>query len=136
LELSSVLQPRLDKLEDIIEKTDFINETLHFDITLYTHKKMKTNPENSLQILEIIEKRIKDLDDFKNDELLVNFFVSLAKEKGLKNGQVMWPVRVALSNKALTPGGAVELAHILGKDETLKRIHQAIIDLKENLHQS
>lgn len=65
---------------------------------------------------------------------MTDFFVSLAKEKELKNGRIMWPVRVALTNKSFTPGGAVEIAHILGKEETLRRIEQAIKDLKEALN--
>lgn len=133
LELSLVLQPRLSTLQDIKEMTNFINSPLPFDISIYTHKKMKTNPENSLEALLLVEEKIKDFDCFSNDQKLFEFFASIAKENNLKNGRIMWPVRVALSNKQLTPGGAVELAHILGKDETIKRIHQAIIDLKENL---
>ena len=90
---------------------------------------MKTTPETSLKVLQLIEKHLKDFDNFTNDDLLVQLFISLAKDNGLKNGQIMWPIRVALTNKSLTPGGAVEIIHILGQDESLKRIHQAIIDL-------
>lgn len=133
LELSLVLQPRLTTLNDIEQMTDFIDKAYPFDISNYTHKKMKTNPHLSLEVLIHIESQIKQINDFTQDDLLFDFFVQIAKEKGLKNGQVMWPLRVALSNKALTPGGAVELAHILGKEETIKRIHQAIIDLKTEL---
>ena len=91
---------------------------------------MKTNPENSLEALELVKERIADFDDFNNDEAMTEFFVNLAKEKELKNGRIMWPVRVALTNKSFTPGGAVEIAHILGKEETSRRIDQAIIDLQ------
>ena len=129
LELSLVLQPRLEKLKDIETMTDFINKPYPFDVSLYTHKKMKTTPETSLKVLQLIEKHLKDFDNFTNDDLLVQLFISLAKDNGLKNGQIMWPIRVALTNKSLTPGGAVEIIHILGQDESLKRIHQAIIDL-------
>ncbi len=130
VELSHVLQPRVEKLEDIEEMINFINEPLAFDSSIYTHKKMKTNPQNSLEALLFIQERLTTFNDFSNDEKLTDFFINLAKEKELKNGQIMWPVRVALTNKAFTPGGAVEIAHILGKEETLKRINQAIEDLK------
>lgn len=133
LELSHVLQPRLEKLSDVLESIDFINETHSFDASLYTHKKMKTNPENSLEALLLVRERIETFSDFDNDDLLSEFFINLAKEKELKNGRIMWPVRVALTNKSFTPGGAVEIAHILGKEETLKRIDQAITDLKTAL---
>ena len=130
LELSHVLQPRLEKLSDVEESIDFINEPYPFDPSIYTHKKMKTNPENSLEALKLVRERIETFDDFHDDEAMTHFFVELAKEKELKNGRIMWPVRVALTNKSFTPGGAVEIAHILGKEETLRRIDQAIIDLE------
>lgn len=130
LELSKVLQPRVERLIDIEDMTDFINEALPFDAGIYTHKKMKTNPENSLEALELVFEALKDYDDFTNDDAMCDFLVSLAKEHGLKNGRIMWPMRVALSNKSLTPGGCIELAHILGKEETMKRLQQAINDLK------
>lgn len=131
LELSHVLQPRLEKLSDVEESINFINEPLPFDASIYTHKKMKTNPQNSLEALEYVYECIQDFDTFNDDEKMTEFFVSLAKEKGLKNGRIMWPVRVALTNKSFTPGGAVEIAHILGKEETLRRIKKAIEDLKD-----
>ncbi|MGN1344500.1 MAG: glutamate--tRNA ligase [Traorella sp.] len=131
LELSHVLQPRLEKLSDVEESINFINEPLPFDASIYTHKKMKTNPQNSLEALEYVYERIQDFENFDDDEKMTEFFVSLAKEKGLKNGRIMWPVRVALTNKSFTPGGAVEIAHILGKDETLRRIKKAIENLKD-----
>lgn len=131
LELSHVLQPRLEKLIDIEELTDFINETHAFDSSIYTHKKMKTNPENSLEALLLVQERLRDFNDFTDDEKMTEFFVNLAKEKEVKNGRIMWPVRVALTNKAFTPGGAVEIAHILGKEETMNRIQKAIYDLSK-----
>ncbi len=131
LELSKVLQPRLERLSDVEESIDFINEPHPFDASIYTHKKMKTNPENSLEALLFVRERIENFNEFDNDEAMSEFFVHLAKEKELKNGRIMWPVRVALTNKSFTPGGAVEIAHILGKEETLRRINQAILDLQK-----
>ena len=55
-----------------------------------------------------------------------DLFINLAQEKEVKNGRIMYPVRVALTFKSFTPGGAVEIAHILGKNESLKRINLAI----------
>lgn len=63
-------------------------------------------------------------------------FIEIAKENNLKNGRIMWPVRVALTNKQVTPGGAGDIAHILGKEETLKRIDTAILDLTKALQET
>ena len=70
-------------------------------------------------------------EDYSDDEGMMNMQINLAKEQELKNGRIMWPIRVALSNKAFTPGGSVEIAHILGKEETIKRLKQAISDLED-----
>ena len=130
LELSRVLQPRIDKLSDIKDNIDFINQPYPFDISLYTHKKMKTNPELSLEVLQYIKNQLLNFNQFQDNEKLTDFFKNIAQSKKMKNGQIMWPVRVALTNKAFTPGGAIEIAHILGKEETTKRIEQAIQDLQ------
>ena len=91
---------------------------------------MKTTPENSLEALLWLKEALIDFNDFDNDEKLHQLFVDLAKEKEVKNGRIMFPLRVALTFKAFTPGGAVEIAHILGKDETLRRLNLAIEQLQ------
>jgi glutamyl-tRNA synthetase len=94
---------------------------------------MKTNPENSLEALELSLPAMEAWEDYTDDDGLMHMMMDLAKEHELKNGRIMWPIRVALSNKSFTPGGAVEIAHIIGKEESLKRMRQAIADLKEYL---
>jgi len=131
LELSRVLQPRIERLCDVEDMIDFINEPLPFNASFYTHKKMKTNPENSLETLEFVRKKLEYFNEFDNDQLILDFFVNLAKEKEVKNGRIMWPVCVALTNKSPSPGGAVEMVHIFGKQESLRRIDLAIQNLKE-----
>lgn len=130
IELSKVLQPRVVMLEEIYEAIDFIDQPYPFNMDLYTSKKMKTNPENSLEALKWVREALCDVTDYENDEALMQLFVSIAQKHEVKNGRIMWPVRVALTYKSFTPGGAVEIAHILGKEETMKRIDQAIEDLK------
>ncbi len=127
-EISKSLQNRVEKLEDIPSMIDFINNALTFDETIYTHKKMKTNPENSLEALKWVLEEIETC-DFTNTDAINQFMMDLAAKKEVKNGRIMWPVRVALSNKAVTPCGAGEIAKIIGKEETIKRLNQAIIDL-------
>ena len=52
--------------------------------------------------------------------------MELAQKNEMKTGQIMWPVRIAIAGKAVTPGGAVEIAHILGKEESIARMKQGI----------
>ena len=99
---------------------------------MYTHKKMKTNSEISLDILTGILPKLEAQDDYSNDalyELLLDF----VKEKEVKNGVVMWPVRTAVSGKQMTPGGATELMEVLGKEESVRRIKIGIEKLKNEL---
>lgn len=135
LEISRILQPRLLQIQDDIiqELLDFINQPLPFDITIYTHKKFKTNPEKSLHALTLVEKHFHEIKDFQNDDHILTFFRELARENGLKNGQIMEPVRAALTNKRSSAGGAVELIHIFGKEEALQRIETAIQNINHLL---
>ncbi|WP_294578725.1 glutamate--tRNA ligase [uncultured Thomasclavelia sp.] len=130
MELSKVLQLRISYLAEIDTMIDFIDEPCSFDASLFKNKKMKTTPENSLEALLWLKEALIDFNDFDNDEKLHQLFVDLAKEKEVKNGRIMFPLRVALTFKAFTPGGAVEIAHILGKDETLRRLNLAIEQLQ------
>ena len=131
-EISMVLQPRLTRinLDEVKGFVDFINECLPFDAALYKHKKMKTNPYNSLEALKLSLPAMEAWEDYSDDDGMMYMQMDIAKEHELKNGRIMWPIRVALSNKAMTPGGSVEIAHILGKEETLKLMRQAINDLE------
>ncbi len=128
-EVSRLLQKRCEKLSDIPEQVDFFDSLPEYDIDMYTHKKMKTNPENSLVSLERAYEALEKVEDWTFDNIH-DTLISLVSELGVKNGVVLWPVRVAVSGKAFTPGGGVEIAYILGKDETLKRIKIGIEKLK------
>jgi glutamyl-tRNA synthetase len=130
VELSKSLQNRVEMLAEIPEMIDFINNALEFDVNIYTHKKMKTNPENSLEALKWVKEEIENV-DFSNTDAINQFMMDLAAKHEVKNGRIMWPVRVALSNKAVTPCGAGEIAKIIGKEETIKRLDQAILDLSK-----
>ncbi len=110
---------------DIIPAIDFFEELPVYDVAMYTHKKMKTNTENSLEVLKDILPRLEACDDYSMDGLkeLVSAYVA---EKELKNGRVLWPLRTAVSGKQMTPGGAYEIMAILGKEESLRRINKGI----------
>ena len=123
--ISELLQKRCEKLSDIPEQVDFFDNLPEYDIELYTHKKMKTNAENSKVALEAIKAKLETVEDF-SFESLHDTLMALVEEMGVKNGQVLYPLRVAVSGKSFTPGGGVELASILGKEETIKRIEKGI----------
>ena len=92
---------------------------------MYTHKKMKTNAENSLQLLQEVRPILAGAEAFDNDSLF-ELLKAFGAEKEYKTGFIMWPLRTAMSGKAATPGGATELMSILGKEESLARIDAAI----------
>lgn len=125
--LCSTLQPRAELFTDIPEQVDFIDTLPEYDIALYTHKKMKTNPENALDALQKVLPVLEAIpaEDFSHDRIHADLF-KLIEEMGVKNGIVLWPIRVAVSGKQFTPGGGIELCAILGKDETIARIKKGI----------
>lgn len=129
--VSHLLQQRCEKLSDIPEQVDFFDNLPEYGADLYTHKKMKTNPENSLEALNEALPVLEGLESW-TQESIHDSLIALVEKLGLKNGRILWPVRVAVSGKAFTPGGGVELAAILGKEETIRRIKKGIEILQEN----
>ncbi len=127
--LSSVLQQRTERLCDIEEQIDFIDALPQYDKELYCHKKMKTDTENSLTSLEAILPLLQGMETWTKDNLH-EALLGLAQKMEVKNGIILWPLRTALSGKAFTPGGGIELAAILGKEETIARIEKGIALLK------
>ena len=123
--LCRVLQPRLETFGDIPNQIDFLDEVPNYDNELYVNKKMKTDEAVAKTALELSLKRLEGVSEWNNDNLFTEL-KALAEESGMKNGQIMYPVRIALSGKAATPGGATEIAVLIGKDETLQRIKTAI----------
>ena len=127
--IAHMAKTRIEVLPDIPALIDFFEAVPEYDVSMYTHKKMKTNPEISLEVLEKILPVLENQEDYSNDalyELLCGF----AKENGYKNGQILWPIRTALSGKQMTPAGATEILEVLGKEESLKRIEAAVEKLK------
>lgn len=125
--IAAMVQTRIEVFTDIPEQIDFFENVPEYDISLYTHKKMKTNAENSLELLKKVRPVLENLlaDQFDNDTLFEKL-KEFGAENEYKTGFIMWPLRTAMSGKAATPGGATELMSILGKDESLKRIDAAI----------
>lgn len=127
--IASVLQPRTEVLNQIPEQVDFIDELLDYDLSMYVHKKMKTNEETALAALEAALPVLEALKDFSAESIHAALFELIGK-LGVKNGYMLWPVRVAVSGKQFTPGGGIEICAILGKEESLKRIRRGIERLK------
>lgn len=123
--IAKLVQTRIEIFPDIAEHIDFFEELLEYDVSMYTHKKMKTNPETSLAVLQEVLPVLEVQNDYGNDALYESLS-SFIKEKGYKNGYVLWPLRTAVSGKQMTPGGATEIMEILGKEESLARIRRGI----------
>lgn len=123
--ISRLLQPRTEVLACIPATIDFFEKLPEYDISMYEHKKMKTSRENSLQSLKAVLPVLGSITTWENS-VIYNTLVELVQSLGIKNSQMLWPIRTALSGKDVTPGGATELAEILGKDETLGRIRIGI----------
>ena len=123
--LAALLQGRTQILNEIPEMVDFLDTLPEYDIALYTHKKMKTNPENSLTSLQETLPVLENLAEWTQENIHTVLFDLIAKLE-VKNGLILWPLRTALSGKQFTPGGGVELAYLLGKEETIARIKKGI----------
>lgn len=123
--LSRILQPRLETMTQIYDKLDFLMEMPDFDLELYTNKKMKTTPEGSLPMLLQARDYLKELDDYSESSLHEGL-MGLVQKLEVKNGQLLWPLRIAVTGTLVTPGGAVEIICLLGKEETLKRLNKSI----------
>lgn len=123
--IAELLKTRIEVFPDIREKIDFFEELPEYDIAMYTHKKMKTNSENSLEVLQDMLPLLEELEDYSiaGIEAICKEYIA---EKELKNGRVLWPLRTAVSGKQMTPGGAYEIMEILGKEESLARIRKGI----------
>lgn len=128
--IAELLKTRIEVFPDIKEKIDFFEELPEYDVAMYTHKKMKTNTENSLEVLQDMLPRLEAMTDFSIDEIEEVCKAYIA-EKELKNGRVLWPLRTAVSGKQMTPGGAYEIMEILGKEESIARIRKGIEMLSE-----
>ena len=123
--IAAMVKTRIEIFPDIKDHIDFFESVPEYDVSMYTHKKMKTDAASSLALLKDVLPLLNDCEDYSNDNLFA-LLSDYAAKKEYKTGFVMWPIRTALSGKQMTPGGATELMEILGKDESLKRIEDAI----------
>ncbi|WP_310602228.1 glutamate--tRNA ligase [Anaerosporobacter sp.] len=123
--IAELVKTRIETFQDIKDHIDFLEEYPDYDIAMFSHKKMKTNSENSKEVLDEILPILEAHEDYSVaslEEVIMNYI----QGKGIKNGQGLWPIRTAVSGKQSTPGGAYEIMQILGKEESLRRIRISI----------
>ncbi|MBO4554277.1 MAG: glutamate--tRNA ligase [Clostridia bacterium] len=129
-EIASLMQTRIDVLGDIPEKIAFLNEFGEYDLNMYVHQKMKVDLDVAKKAVRVAIDALENFDDW-TDEAIKERIKSAAEEAGMKGGQVMFSMRVALSGAPVTPGGAIELAKVLGKEESLRRMKFSLELLKK-----
>ncbi len=127
--IAAMVKTRIEIFPDIREMVDFFETLPEYDVEMYTHKKMKTSKESSMEVLQDLLPLLEVQTDYGNDALYKTLS-SYVEKKGCKNGYVMWPVRTAVSGKQMTPAGATEIMEVLGKEESLRRIRKGIEKLQ------
>ncbi|MBP3485800.1 MAG: glutamate--tRNA ligase, partial [Oscillospiraceae bacterium] len=127
--VAALLQARCEKLTDIPEKVDFFDALPEYDVDCFTNKKSKTNADVSREMLEKVIPVLEALPAWTMDAVH-DALIGLAAELGVKNATLMWPVRIAAAGKLVTPGGAVEICTILGREETLRRLRLGLEKLR------
>lgn len=126
--LAQLMQDRTEVFCRVPDMVRFLGELPDYSIDLYTHKKMKTNPEVSKASLALVRPVLESIADWTEENIHDRLMAAIA-EAGLKNGAVLWPLRIAISGQASTPGGAIEIAWLLGKEETLRRLDDGLARL-------
>lgn len=129
-EIAKILQTRVSVLNEIPEMIDFFDNYPVYSNELYINKKMKTNEEISLNSLIAARTVLAELNEW-NETSIHDTLMNLVQTMGIKNGQLLFPVRIAVSGKQMTPGGAIEIAEIIGKEEALRRIDSSIAQLQK-----
>lgn len=125
IKIANLLKTRVEIFSEIPDKINFLEEFGEYDLSIYTHKKMKTDTEIAKTVLPLARESIAKLKEFTFDSVH-DCMMELVSKLGVKNGQVFWCVRVAISGKESTPGGVMEIAELLGKEETLRRLDYSI----------
>lgn len=128
IKISSILQQRVTVLTEIPETVRFLEELPEYDAELFINKKSKTDLDVSKTMLTYVIEKLEHISEWEHIQIH-DALISLAEEKGVKNGTVMWPARIAAAGKSVTPGGAVEILDILGRDESLKRLKSGLAKL-------
>ncbi len=130
--IAAMVKTRIEIFPDIAGQIDFFESLPEYDLEMYVHKKMKTTKETSLAVLKGTLPILEKQEDYSNDALY-QVLTGYISQEGVKTGYVMWPLRVAVSGKQMTPAGATEIMEVLGKEETLTRIRAGIEKLEKEI---
>ena len=128
--IAAMVKTRIEVFPDIDQMVDFFEQLPDYDISLYQNKKWKVTPEKSLAVLKALLPSLEELTDWSNDALY-EVLKDYSAAEGFKAGFTIWPVRIAVSGKAITPAGATEIMEVLGKEESLARIREGIEKLSD-----
>lgn len=124
-EIADLMQTRVDILSEIPQKIAFLNEFGDYDLNMYIHQKMKVDLPIAKRAVALSIEALKDFDDWTADGIKEQIKIT-AEQAGMKSGQVMFSMRVALTGAPVTPGGAIEMALVLGKEESLSRLAKSL----------
>ena len=130
--IAAMVKTRIEIFPDIAGQIDFFESLPEYDLEMYVHKKVKTTKETSLAVLKGTLPILEKQEDYSNDALY-QALTGYISQEGVKTGYVMWPLRVAVSGKQMTPAGATEIMEVLGKEETLTRIRAGIEKLEKEI---
>ena len=119
--IAGLLQARCEKLTDIPEKVDFFDHLPDYEVNLFANKKSKSTLDSSKEMLSAAAGLLDNLPVW-DQQMIHDSLSGLAAGLGVKNATLLWPVRIAAAGKAVTPGGAVEICFILGREETVRRL--------------
>ncbi len=128
--IAGMVKTRIEVFPDIDEMVSFFESLPEYDISLYQNKKWKVTPEKSLAVLSGLLPMLQAQEDWSNDALY-EVLKAYSEKEGVKAGFTIWPVRIAVSGKSVTPAGATEIMEVLGKEESLSRISEGIRKLTE-----
>ncbi len=126
--LAELMQPRTEVFDRVPDMVTFLREMPDYDLDYYVHKKMKSTQESALDALQFIRPVLAETENWQEADIHQRVMDAIS-ESGRKNGIVLWPLRIAISGQQSTPGGAIELCYLLGKEETLRRLDSAIARL-------
>lgn len=129
-QIAAILQQRAQTLAEIPEMLTFFDNFPSYSNDLFINKKMKTDPEIALKSLQAAYEALKNQEDW-SEEALHTTLLALPAKLEMKNGQVLFPLRLAITGMQFTPGGAIEISSILGKEETLRRLELSIKQLQQ-----
>jgi glutamate--tRNA ligase len=121
--IAEMVRTRVETFLDIRDMVDFFNELPAYEPDLFVNKKSKSSLESSREILGEVLPKLEAVESWNNDALF-ELLKAYGEEKGYKTGLVMWPLRIALSGKLMTPAGATEIMDVLGKEESLLRLRE------------